>query len=630
MYQLNEPLKEYWKADEFLPLQKEICNAVIEGVDCIALLPTGGGKSLCYQLPATQLKGSTLVISPLISLMEDQIAQANSRGIKSMFFNSKQPFEKQLDNAAYGNYKLIYSSPEKLLNPLFIQQIHRLNIDRIAVDEAHCISQWGNDFRPAYKEIKKLRKQLPQVPVIALTASATKTVVKDIIRELELKDYLLFKNSFKRKNIELNVQFCTDKFGELIRSHLPLNQPSIIYCNSRRETEEIYSILKSNSAKVNFYHGGLTDLEKKDRLDDWQAEKSLIMVATNAFGMGIDKGNVALVSHLHMPSSLEHYYQEIGRAGRNGNEAKAILLVHPNDHKRVKSQFIDSLVDKEFMNRCYKHLCNYLNIAYGEGKDQSWFLSFSDFCSTYSLPPRKTDNCLTLFHQAGIFHRQNFSQQEARIQLTCTPASLLYNIEKTDREAAEIFEYISRKYPTIFDNKISVDLDGLALQTNLTFRVIIERLKQWQKLELISFDFALNDTSLIGLVPREDNYTLLNLGKQINQLNTIKKEKLQIVIDYSNNTKNCKQKQLLEYFGESVTGNCGKCSSITCTQTEDQNETTTIELEILTLLDDSPLSLQQLKIKLPHINKDNLIKGLDVLFLEKKIDKNTLDQIYKL
>ena len=624
---LQQLLKRYWKADEFRPQQREICESVLSKKDNLVLLSTGGGKSLCYQLPALLLQGPTLVISPLISLMQDQVAQANSRGIKSMALGNQQQLDQQLDNAAYGNYSLVYCSPEKLQNKQLIARLTQLNIQCIAVDEAHCISQWGNDFRPAFLQIKNLRKHLPLVPIVALTATATPQVVKDIAEGLELKNYSFFQSSFARNNISLQLNQNSDKFGCIFQTLKDEKTASIIYCSSRRETQTVEQFLNSKGLKAAFFHGGLSENEKKDRLLAWQKNLIPIMVATNAFGMGIDKEDVGVVIHLNLPASLEYYYQEIGRAGRGGKSAKAVLLYHPQDAERVRQQFLNQLPTKAQLNQCYKSLCNYLNIGLGEGFEQSWELSFSDFCSTYNYNPKQIASCLQLFDQAGIFQQHHSNRLEAKLHFICSINLFKREIEGAKASASILLQTIARQYPGIFEQEIAVDLDRIAQKSKLPFTTVVGILEQYHKQELIHFSYANFDLKLTGLTPREDEYSLRTLIQDVKALHKIKEEKINAIIAFANNNDDCKQKQLLAYFGEQSAENCGQCSSKSCCTTTQAN-LQSIKEEIFILLSDKPLSAQELKLSLGAVNTNHLGSLLEELEATKQIKKNTFDQFY--
>lgn len=626
---LRSLLIQHWKVNHFRPLQEEICCSTLNRKDSLVLLPTGGGKSLCYQLPSLLLEGPTLVISPLISLMQDQVSQANSKGIKSMALRNDQPMNKQLDNIAYGNYKLIYFSPEKTLNKLFLERIAQLNIQCIAVDEAHCISQWGSDFRPAYKKLSQLRDLLPKIPVIALTASATPVVIKDIISELKLVDHQHFQSSFERSNISIELDRSPDKLGSIIRRLKQQKKTTIIYCSSRRETEEISAALNDNGLSSTYFHGGLSAHEKQDRLNAWISNTIPIIVATNAFGMGIDKADVCLVLHLNLPASLEHYYQEIGRAGRNGQAAKAVLYFQPQDALRAKKQFLAHLPKTDFIEKCYRHLCNYLNIAYGEGHGGVWDLSFTDFCSTYQLSPKKVAHCLTLFDQGSIFHQIQHSNLEAKAQFLCTPNQFKIELEQGTVSQAKALQSIARKYPGIFDQELSIDLNEIVQSSSLKFSEIIAIFNQYQEQGVMSFNYNKSDLRLIGLVPREDQYTLRDLLRNNKYYLEGKKEKIEAMIAFASKENQCKQKELLAYFGEEKKEKCQQCSSKCCQKEKTSLDITAITQEIVKILSKGALSPDQLKLSLSQYPIDQIAAAIELLEEKKVINRNTLDQYTK-
>ena len=620
-------LKRHWKVDAFRPQQKEICQSILSGKDSLVLLPTGGGKSLCYQLPALLFEGPTLVISPLISLMQDQVAQANARGIKSMALGSQQQLDQQLDNAAYGNYKLIYCSPEKLQNKQFTARLTQLNIHCLAVDEAHCISQWGNDFRPAFLKIKGLRNLLPQVPIIALTATATPQVVNDIGTALELKDHVHFQSSFARNNISIAIDQSSDKLGRIYQVLKDEKTASIVYCSSRRETQSTQQFLYAKGLKADFFHGGLSEIEKRDKLIAWQSNQVPIMVATNAFGMGIDKEDVGIVVHLNLPASLEYYYQEIGRAGRGGNPAKAILLFQPQDAERVKQQYLAQLPSKQVLQQCYKSLCNYLSIGYGEGFEQSWELSFSDFCSTYSLPAKQAASCLQLFDQAGIFHHNQSNKREAKLQFLCSVSQFKREIETSKRTASILVQTVARLYPGIFEQAIKIDLDRIVDKSQLSFSAAVKVLESYHEQAFLHFSYAKFDVKLTGLVPREDNYSLRPLLQDLELLHRIKKEKIDTIIAFAQNNVSCKQRQLLAYFGEQKKDNCGSCSATSCFDKAEKN-LPKLQRKILDLLQENTLSAHELKLSLTEEETHQLGLLLETLEATGEIKKNNFDQFY--
>jgi ATP-dependent DNA helicase RecQ len=626
---LRSLLKKHWKVDHFRPLQEEICCSTLNRKDSLVLLPTGGGKSLCYQLPSLLLDGPTLVISPLISLMQDQVAQANSKGIKSMGLRNDQPINKQLDNIAYGNYKLIYCSPEKIQHKLFLERLAQLNIQCIAVDEAHCISQWGSDFRPAYKKLSQLRDLLPNTPVIALTASATPMVVKDIISELKLVDHQHFQTSFERSNISIEFDRSPDKLGSIIRRLKHEQKTTIIYCSSRRETEEISAALNVNGLVSTYFHGGLSTQEKQDRLYAWKSNSTPIIVATNAFGMGIDKADVDLVLHLNLPASLEHYYQEIGRAGRNGQAAKAILFFQPQDASRAKKQFLTHLPQSDFIEKCYKHLCNYLNIAYGEGYEGIWDLSFTDFCSTYQFSPKKVAHCLRLFDQGSIFHMIQHSNLEAKAKFLCSSNQFKRELEHGSIAQAKALQTIARKYPGIFDQELLIDLDDIVQSSSVKFSELIALFNQYHEQGVMTFNYNKSDLRLIGLVPREDQYTLRELLRNNKYYLQGKKEKIQAMIVFATKEDKCKQKELLAYFGEKKEEDCQLCSAASCQKTRTNFDSTLLTKEVVEILSEGALTPHQLKLSLPQYPVDQIAAAIEQLEEKQVIKRNKLDQFTK-
>jgi len=394
-----EILERYWNFTEFRPMQEDIINSVLEDNDTFALLPTGGGKSLCFQIPALIKEGICIVISPLIALMKNQVTTLKDKGIKAIALTSGTPFNEidiLLDNCIYGNYKFLYLSPERLEQELVRDRIRQMNVNLIAVDEAHCISQWGNDFRPAYKRIVKLRELAPTANVIALTASATPKVVEDTIEELDFIDAQVFKQSFARPNIAYMTFEEEDKFYkiELILKKNPAS--SIIYVRTRKLTLEISNYLESKGFSSTFFHGGMSNDLKTAHLEDWLHNKKQVMVATNAFGMGIDKPDVRTVIHFNLPESIESYFQEAGRAGRNGKKAFAVILKNKSDEQLLKGQFLNVLPSVDIIKTIYRKLCNYFQISYGEGEFSVHEFNFNIFCKTYKFNTLIAYNALQL------------------------------------------------------------------------------------------------------------------------------------------------------------------------------------------------------------------------------------------
>ena len=559
-------LKKYWQNDEFRPMQKEIIEHYQSGKDTVVLLPTGGGKSICYQLPAIIQEGLTLVISPLISLMQDQVNKLNERGIKAMFFENntiKNPIGQQFDNAKYGNFKLVYSSPERLLKESFLNQIKSLKIQGIAVDEAHCVSEWGHDFRPAFKAIKNLKKLLPGVPMIALTATATLEVLRSINSDLGMKTPKVFKTSFERKNIQYQVFSPKNKIDFIKKSLRDKKESCIIYCNSRKETEFTAMKLRNMGLNCDYFHGGLNNEIKKQKLAEWKSEKTLVIVATSAFGMGIDKENVRKVFHIMIPESIESYYQETGRVGRDGKPSSAILLVNPNDHNRLFNLSIKHLPNKTDLEEFFKKLSNYLQVPYGEGQGMLFKVNLKDFCDTYKFEPRKIYNCFKFFDREGVFEVQQLNQSQTFIMLTCSQKQAIKRIQQND-DGGLIIQFLMRNFENIFRSKKKINFNQFSHFLNITIENVTKQLILLEKQNIIKFEFVNTDINLYWKVPREDQFTLNSLLKRAEEYSKQKKDKVQKMIEYAFDFNKCKRNILLNYFGENKKNICQNCSANSC------------------------------------------------------------------
>ena len=620
-------LKEYWKFEGFRPLQEEIINHYVSGKDTLVLLPTGGGKSLCYQLPALLKEGMTLVISPLISLMQDQVNQMNAMGIKSMFFQSnsqKFPINQQMDNARFGKFKLIYCSPERLLNADFISQLKLLPLNGIAVDEAHCISEWGHDFRPAFKSIKGLKELFPNLSLIALTASATPIVLEDIKKELNLIKPKVFTTSFERKNLCYETLQTEDKIGTLIKYFNNNRNPAIVYCRSRVRTEQVTQQLKNAGLKCDFFHGGLSTDIKKEKLDDWISEKNLIMVATSAFGMGIDKSNVGTVVHLLLPESMEAYYQETGRAGRDGTTAKALLLLHPSDYDRLKDQFLSHLPDTEFIKKCFSNLCSYLQIPYGEGEGLQYQLNLKEFSSRYKLNTKKSFETFKILSREGVFELVQVYQNKTKVQMICSQNQALDTINQGGKTAV-VVQYLMRTYEDVFNNEQWVKLDEISKRTGFSQSEILKIFNNLFQNKNIDLQIHNTDLELFWNVPREDQYTLNPFLNNIKEYNRIKVQKVQTMIDYASETERCKRNMILNYFGEKKRTKCKQCSSNSC-RSEEPFPKELFQL-IINLLKTGPKSAYKIGVSLPAKN-EFIVLALQQLQENNTITQNDANQFY--
>ena len=518
-------LERYWNHTSFRPLQEDIINAVLDNEDTFVLLPTGGGKSICFQIPALIKDGICIVVSPLVALMKDQVKSLKDKGIKAMAITSGISYKELdtlLDNCIYGNYKFLYLSPERLQQDIVQHRIHQMNVNLIAVDEAHCISQWGNDFRPAYKNISILRELQPSVNVIALTATAKPDVIDEIITELDFITPKLFKASFSRPNIAYNVIYSEDKLYDLERLLKTHRGASIIYVRNRKLTIEIHEQLEKLGFSSTFFHGGIPTKDKQVRLDQWMNNQKEIMVATTAFGMGIDKPDVKTVFHINLPESLESYYQEAGRAGRNNDKAYAILLTNKSDEQRLKSQFINTLPSIDFIKLVYRKLCNYFQISYGEGEFSSHQFNFNTFCKTYDFKTTQTFNALQILDRNSIIKLSQQFNYKTTLQFIISSSALFSYLER-HKHVDLIVKSILRTYGGIFEHALAINLTLIAGKISTSEKQIIAVLQQLDKDEVVEFKYSNTDSEIVFLQPREDDKTINRIVNIVEQQHGLKR-----------------------------------------------------------------------------------------------------------
>ena len=520
-------LKRYWGFSKFRPYQKEIIDSLLEGKDVIGILPTGIGKSLCYQLPSLIMDGPVLVISPLVALMIDQVRQLGKQGIKSMYFENdikSTRLQQQIENSIYGNYKLIYCSPERFLNPIFIKQIALINFSLIAIDEAHCISELGHDFRPSYRQLDVLRNLFIKTPILAVSASATNKVIFDIRNLLKLKKAKLYKSSFERTNISYRVLKTENKFGVLIKLLSKNNGSSIIYCGTRRLAENLAQVINQKGYKSSFFHGGLSQEEKKKKLSAWKLGEVNNIIATSAFGMGIDKSDVRIIIHFHFPESIESFYQETGRAGRDGKEASSYLLYNRNDEVELKNQVLNRIPGECYIKDLYRDLCNFFQIAYGEGRDHKLSLDLISFCKRYNRSLSKTDQALKYFELSGVFRLIRSREKQLLYKITASMDQIIPFLQKNNH-TSQLLEYLIRQKPILKNEKTNINLIRTSNILKTTVDLLVDEFKILNKRGILEFVINEFNIDITPLTPREDQFTLKPVIELVSKIYSIKKIK---------------------------------------------------------------------------------------------------------
>ncbi len=614
-----EILEKYWNYSQFREPQEEIIKAVLEGSNTVVLLPTGGGKSLCYQVPALISEGVCIVISPLIALIQDQVNSLKEKSIKAIALTSQLSQDEIItafDNLQFGGFKFLYLSPEKLQSNFIKEKIKQLNVSIIAIDEAHCISEWGHDFRPSYLQLKDLKDLQPTATFIALTATATQKVLSNIQENLELENVQVFKKSFQRTNLNYNVITTENIYGKLLQITRKINASVIIYTNSRKQTKEVCSFLIKNKLKSSYYHGGLSAIEKNNSYLNWMSDKTPIMVATNAFGMGIDKPNVRAVIHINTPQSLENFIQEAGRAGRDGELSYSLILTNKSTLFDTSHKFISNMASTKFVKQAYHQLNQYYNIALGELPIQLFDFSLQEFCTVYKLKFLQTYNAIKILERENIISVDENYSKKSTIKFLVSN-SQIFDYLNTHPSKSKLIKLILRSYGGIFDHYTIINEYTLSKKLNCKRQDVLNLLNDLNTHGIIDYTYENTTSKLSFIVPRDDNYTINSISKNIEQQNNLKHEKLKASISYIQNSKTCRNIQLLAYFNESITKPCGTCD-ICKTISSTENSLKIIASKIMDLLNKESLSSQEL-VYILNYNEEEILNSLKMLLEKNKI-----------
>ena len=619
----HEILKQYWGYDSFRGIQEEIIKSIGEGRDTLGLMPTGGGKSITFQVPALAKDGLCIVITPLIALMKDQVQNLRQRGIKAVAIYSgmtRQEILIALENCIFGNYKFLYISPERLDTDIFKQKLRAMKVNMITVDESHCISQWGYDFRPAYLKIADIRELLPGVPLLALTATATPDVVQDIQNRLKFREKNVFRMSFERKNLAYIVRKTDNKTAELLHILRRMPGSAIIYVRSRRRTKETTELLTHEGITADFYHAGLDNAVKDIRQKRWQDGECRVMVATNAFGMGIDKPDVRLVIHLDLPDSPEAYFQEAGRAGRDGEKAYAVILYSKSDKVTLHNRIPDTFPDKDYIKKVYEHLQYYYQMAMGDGLGCTKEFNLEEFCRKFKHFPVPADSALKILTQAGYIEYTDEQDNASRIIFTIRRDEL-YKLREMGNETEALVQTILRSYTGLFTDYAYISETALSLRTGLTRQQIYNVLMSLSKRRIIDY-IPRKKTPYIIYTRERVELNHLHISPAVYEERKERYEaRIRAMVDYVTSETACRSRMLLRYFGEKNENNCGQCDVCLSGHAAHELPTDTFEKlkkELLTILQEQVLTPAEVAEK-TEADRDLLSHAIQYLLEEGEI-----------